>query len=287
MKKLQHLQSFESYIASKQEQDELNEANFKTLALAGLMGASALSASGAGNKGKDGGEKDRIEQFAKTTANTKKELNHYLATGWTIKDSVTKELLLEAPKEIDMETFTIDVSANFESGKFQITPLERQSISDTMELIFNKGLHIAKIIVESSTDKTGISQRLQATGIKNNKDLSTERNQEVVDFLYEYNFITDSNVIGRNILFDMGTKDDPSARYVKIIIHTMNPIDFIATANKTQTTYNLIKPLVNKEGKSQHKNIKIQNLTQTKQKVSKNEVIEKIGAVKCSPFKSK
>lgn len=181
MKKLQHLQLSESYIASKQKQEELNEANFKTLALAGLMGASALSASGAGNKGKDGGEKDRIEFTTTnpTTARTKIEKGGFILDSI----SVIKELTKIPSKIIDTIHYTIQLRMILNQVSLNYLRIQKILISKAFSDIESNSYNVLYMNVVSS-DATPISFRMtQATGIKNNIELSLKRSSAVSNYL--------------------------------------------------------------------------------------------------------
>ena len=276
MKKLQHLQTFESYIASKQEQDELNEANFKTLALAGLMGASALSVSGAGNKGKNDGEKDRIEFTTTnpTTARTKIEKGGFILDSI----SVIKELTKIPSKIIDTIHYTIPIANDFESSKFELSQNTKDSISKAFSDIESNSYNVLYMNVVSSSDATPISFRMtQATGIKNNIELSLKRSSAVSNYLRK-SFGVDSCSINIEKPIVGNKPDSEKDRYVTLeIVTTKITEETKAGLDKEETTYYLSKEKgdIGTKKKSHY-------FTKEVKKSNKLDIIRDIKAIPCS-----
>lgn len=276
MKKLQHLHSFESYIASKQVQDDLNEANFKTLALAGLMGASALSASGAGNKGGDK-VKSEFSTHNPTTAKNKIERE-----GYTLDSTVTIKKLLSMPTNIiDTINYTIPIANDFESSKFDLTQVTKNAISEALNDIEVNGYDILYMNIISSSDATPISARMTSqTGIKNNIELSLKRSASVSNYLKNY-IGADSCLINVEKPIVGDKPDSEKDRYVTLEIVTTKIVEKnIGGKDSEETTYYLSKDKNNVGVKK-----KSHYFVKETKRASKSKIITDLKSIPCNKIK--
>jgi hypothetical protein len=223
----------------------INEGSLKNIALATMMGASALSgfAGGKGDKGNiNPDDKKHIE------VKSKKIADNYVKLGWTLENTSVLNLIDEIVEDsvAEMVKYELDLSNSFESGRFILDTKSKDSIANMFNSIMADGANVSKIAIESSTDKTPISARMkEETGIMNNTQLSQKRSESIIDHLKSNNFLSASNVdsVEVNNLVEQGGKDDPTARYVKLVVFTVKKVanEDAGTTYKTDTTYHLSK----------------------------------------------
>jgi hypothetical protein len=152
-------------------------------------------------------------------------LQNKLMSGFAIT-SVEKKVLLdtimEMPSpEITYDTITVNVPQDqiFSSGSFEITPQATIALTDSLTKMKNDGLVITKVSIESSTDKQGLSDRLQkvlkSKGLSaDNTGLSNARNNAFEIAIKD--IIGDSVDIQKSVKSGQGKGEiEQSARYVK------------------------------------------------------------------------
>lgn len=146
---------------------------------------------------------------------------------WTL-DSVSVDTIWAALDDIkpSIDTIVADIKFDnrqyFESGKYDLNKEMIDSLYYTIEEIINDSGVIMGIMVESSTDKQGLSlglqQELKSKGYEpNNKGLSKARSESIISHLQSIGI--DSSIIKSNQISEAGQgKIDQSARYVTIKI---------------------------------------------------------------------
>ena len=139
-------------------------------------------------------------------------------------------LISELPAETTLDTtLNVDLSGNlFDEGKFELNSETVSDLNDILKVIELNGGTINSIVIESSTDKQRISPQLEpklvdAIGKGGNEGLSTLRNGKVKDYIISLG--VDSSIVKQDIKWEQGkgednaeTPQDPSARYVRVII---------------------------------------------------------------------
>lgn len=231
---MKKLQSFEDYIKENYDSsDSMNEGRFQTLAMAALMGISALAAKPAmaGDRGK---KINHMTKVVKSDAEKEKLMKR----GWSV-DSTTVETLIDTiQNDAELINIKLDLGQHFESGSWTLSEESKHDIDSLMENISLDKYTITDMRVESSTDKTPISSRMtQKTGIKNNKELSEHRNNAVIEYLKEKGYVSPENEVGSKVLFEQGSKDDVTARYVTLIVTGIRVEVNSVTSQTTDTTY--------------------------------------------------
>jgi len=122
-----------------------------------------------------------------------KELAKYLRLGYHLTsvqtDTVINLIPAIAPDSIVEETvLTFNDDAFFASGAFILGETEKQEIKEALDSIDASGDVLLNVIVESSTDKQGLSKKLEKTLLSlgyegNNNGLSHARNDAVMKVL--------------------------------------------------------------------------------------------------------
>ena len=211
------------------------EEGWKDLAVGAAMAASTLIPSqlNAQNRGID------IKWPGKTTTQTyhKKVTNQEAADklqdkGYSL-DSMTVDTLWNVVKEIvppaDLEVTEINYNDNqyFASGVYSISPEMADSITQTIANIKSNSNDILKIQIESSTDKQGLSKKLQndlkSKGYEpNNSGLAKARCQSVAKYIIDNEGIDSSLTDTLNQAEKGEGIQDPSARYVTVKIVYMS-----------------------------------------------------------------
>lgn len=253
MGKFKHLLSFE---------EKIEEGRLHNLALAGLMGASALTGSAQNHHKKD-------KEMVKRTTQDLSIVNTLLKRGYTINKVDTLKLidtLGEASVDVYLSVDEIDLSQGFNSGSFELNNVSKSFLKNMFDSLYENEIIVSKIEIEASTDKTPISTRMQlATGIKDNRELSEARFISIIDFLKSENLlnpITEKS-IEKNILVEQGTENDPSKRYVKLILTTIKENTAFTLPDiisKEEITYHLSKPYkIENPDKNDSSNHKITN----------------------------
>jgi hypothetical protein len=149
----------------------------------------------------------------------------------TVVDTLFKELTETAPETvIKGEKIIFGDNQYFASGVYTISPEMADSVSQVINNIESSNHTIIGIQIQSSTDKQGLSIKLQnelkAKGYEpNNKGLAKARCESISKYIIENEGIDDS-LIDTAHLFEMGQgKQDPSARFVTVkIIYLENDV---------------------------------------------------------------
>jgi hypothetical protein len=147
--------------------------------------------------------------------------------GWTLDstqvDTLWKEVTIQKPDTIvHKDEIRFDDNQYFASGKYNLNEDMADSISSVIDNIISQGGIISGIQVESSTDKQGLSIRLQneLKGIGysgDNTGLSKARCGQITDYLVGLGI--DSSLVTSNQVVEAGTGTvDASARYVIVKI---------------------------------------------------------------------
>lgn len=147
--------------------------------------------------------------------------------GWTLDstqvDTLWKEITIQKPDTIvHKDEIRFDDNQYFASGKYNLNEDMTDSISSVIDNIISQGGIISGIQVESSTDKQGLSIRLQneLKGIGysgDNTGLSKARCEQITDYLVGLGI--DSSLVTSNQVVEGGTGTvDASARYVIVKI---------------------------------------------------------------------
>ena len=155
------------------------------------------------------------------------DLVKYLKLGYhltsTQTDTVINIIQTIAPDTIVSETILeFRDNAFFGSGAFTLGEGE---IKTALSEIDSSGNVLLSVIVESSTDKQGLSKNLQRTLLSlgytgDNNGLSQARNHAVMKVLNGEG--VDSSLIGQEILFEKGEGDiNQSTRYVKVRLQVL------------------------------------------------------------------
>lgn len=211
---MKHLVKFENY---QSVNEELNWWQ-KLLAGASLVTTTLLPQDiyGQSKKGTD------TQTFHKKTSyeRTSKSLQK---SGWQLDkvqtDTIWNEVQVAKPDtQLMTSTLHFDDAQYFASGKFILTQEMRDSILNELMEINNAGGVVTDIMIESSTDKQGLSLNLknnlkQLGYTPDNRGLSNARCNSIFDFLTEQG-VSDT-IIQKNVLFEQGKGEiEQSARYV-------------------------------------------------------------------------
>jgi len=231
-----YIVSYDEFMQRQQKVDEGLAANIALGVLTTLASIGGAYAQGKEAKTSVQHTKTQSEQKAVQLQNN----------GWQLDGTKMDTIWKKAPKaEVIVNEFELDLSQGFESGRFVLNDASKKAIDSTFADLQESGQIVTKIAIESSTDKTPISQRMQKeTGIKNNEDLSKARNESIIKYLKEQDLVTNDNAkdIEQCLLSEQGTKDDPSARYVKLKVYSINIENVEAKAESEEvTTYYLSK----------------------------------------------
>jgi hypothetical protein len=168
---------------------------------------------------------------------TQAEADKLVDKGWTLDssqvDTLWREVTIQKPETIvHIDSIKFDDNQYFASGKYNLNEDMADSITSIIDDIISQGGIISGIQVESSTDKQGLSTRLQtelkALGYSgDNTGLSKARCEQITNHLEGLGI--DSSLITSKQVVEAGTGTiDASARYV---------IVKIAYLDKEVTTY--------------------------------------------------
>ena len=241
------------------------EEGWKDLAVGAAMAASTLIPSqlNAQNRGID------IKFPGKTTTQTyhkkvtdQKASDRLQDRGYSL-DSTTVDTIwktvTEKNPEADVDTMEVRFNDNqyFASGVYSISPEMADSINQTIDYIISSDNDILGISIESSTDKQGLSVKLQkelkSKGYEpNNQGLSRARCESISEYLVQNKGI-DSSLIDTLNQVEMGEgSQDPSARYVTVkIVYMKKTItrasDIVKQVPELKTTYYLSKEVTSKK----------------------------------------
>ena len=147
--------------------------------------------------------------------------------GWTLDstqvDTLWREVTIQKPETtVHIDSIKFDDNQYFASGKYNLNEDMADSISSVIDNIIAQGGIISGIQVESSTDKQGLSSRLQAElkGLGysgDNTGLSKVRCEQITKHLEGLGI--DSSLITSKQVVEAGTGTiDASARYVIVKI---------------------------------------------------------------------
>jgi outer membrane protein OmpA-like peptidoglycan-associated protein len=147
--------------------------------------------------------------------------------GWTLDstqvDTLWREVTIQKPDTtVHIDEIRFDDNQYFASGKYNLNEDMTDSISSAIDDILTQGGIISGIKVESSTDKQGLSLRLQnelkGLGYSgDNTGLSKARCGQITDYLVGLG--VDSSLVTSNQVVEGGTGIvDASARYVIVKI---------------------------------------------------------------------
>jgi len=158
---------------------------------------------------------------------TQEEADKLVGKGWTLDstqvDTLWREVTIQKPDTtVHIDEIKFDDNQYFASGKYDLNEDMADSISSAIDDIIAQGGIISGIQVESSTDKQGLSLRLQnelkGLGYSgDNTGLSKARCEQITNYLTGLGI--DSSIITDNQIVEAGTGTiDASARYVIIKI---------------------------------------------------------------------
>jgi outer membrane protein OmpA-like peptidoglycan-associated protein len=212
-------------------------------------------------KGGDDKEKERITKTTKSKSEMQKMTKYQ---GWTLDsthvDTVWRKVSTTKPDTmVYILEAKLDGEQFFESGRYNLNTEMIDKIDGIFDNLYNEGAFITDVLIESSTDKQGLSKNLQ-NDLKSkgytpdNMGLSKARCQSISDYLVNSIGINDT-LISTNQLYEKGTSEiDQSARYVNIKIIYIKK-DVIATTPviieevpQLKTTYYLSKEKVETKG---------------------------------------
>jgi outer membrane protein OmpA-like peptidoglycan-associated protein len=236
---MKYISDFNSYKAQ-----EINEG-LKENILAGLLSLLGHYVSG----------QDVQKKIAHTKTYSETAAKSLIKQGWSL-DSTSVDTLYSTLQQSKPDTqivatrLTLDKDQFFESGKYTLTDGMKQSIDSTLEEIINSEGIIIKIEVESSTDKQGLSSRLQdelsARGFApNNQGLSDARSGSVSDYLEQVGI--NDTIIQTTKLSEQGEGEvSQSARYVHVDFYYLIESEAVTpsevdTDPKIKKTYYLSK----------------------------------------------
>jgi outer membrane protein OmpA-like peptidoglycan-associated protein len=162
-----------------------------------------------------------------TKVTNQEGVDRLVSKGWTLDstqvDTLWKEVTIQKPDTIvHKDEIRFDDNQYFASGKYNLNEDMADSISSVIDNIISQGGIISGIQVESSTDKQGLSIRLQSElkGIGysgDNTGLSKARCEKITDYLVGLGI--DSSLVTSNQVVEGGTGTvDASARYVIVKI---------------------------------------------------------------------
>lgn len=265
------------------EYDKLNEEEgWKTNILVGLL--SVLGVQTMGHNVKD----DRHLTAHTHLENTAKS---YVKQGWhldsTLVETIFSKVKVEKPDTMIMVTrIKIDKNQYFESGKFSLNQIVKDSISSAMNEIADSTGVITNIEITSSTDKQGLSTNLQKLlkdlgYTPDNQGLSKARAAGIKGYLKSMG--VDESLISTQEKFEQGDNEiDQSARFVSVDIYYMItskplPPEDIPTTTTKKTFY------LSKDVSYKHQHIR-GKFKETK-KLGPIKSFSNIKAYKCSRFK--
>jgi hypothetical protein len=158
---------------------------------------------------------------------TQEEADKLVNKGWTLDstqvDTLWREVTIQKPDTlVHIDEIKFDDNQYFASGKYNLNEDMADSISSVIDNIISEGGIISGIQVESSTDKQGLSIRLQnelkGLGYSgDNNGLSKVRCEQIINHLEGLGI--DSSLIKSNQIVEAGSGTvDASARYVIVKI---------------------------------------------------------------------
>jgi len=238
-------------------------------------------------------EKDKTETRYKET--TSKEVAERLQNQkWTLDsvvvDTIWKELdNVSPPVDTIISEIRFDDRQYFESGKYDLNEMIIDSLDNAIEEILEDNGVIMGIMVESSTDKQGLSVRLQkelqSKGYEgNNKGLSKARSESITNYLESIG--VDTSIIETNQIYEAGEGEiDQSARYVTVKFlyikeESIEAPAVIENLPEIKEKYYLSKEFAvskKKKIKNKKKKVRVVKSTKTKTKKTKGLSVEDCG----------
>jgi len=233
---MKHLHSFENY-----NNEEKVEEGFKDWLLGSLMLLGSVGYSQTLPKtGHQSIDKKHYISTIKKSYDEKDSLKmasdekRLLKQGWTKLitdiDTLWNETVVKVP---DTTVYTLSLKFDnqvlFGSGKFGLTPEVKSELDSAFQQLLDQSGILTGVEIVSSTDKTPVGPKLQAT-LKSmnlspdNTGLSKARSNSIKNYLVsgvnvdgEVSPINDT-LISENNLVEQGTLDDATARYVYVNI---------------------------------------------------------------------
>ncbi len=213
-----------------------------------------------------GQTKDDNKRFTVSHTKTKSDRSAEILQkkGWSLDsttiDTLWKKVQIAKPDtELVTSTLQFDDAQFFPSGKFTLTQEMMDGIIEELKRIDSEGGVITDVMIESSTDKQGLSQNLQRSlsnmgYTSNNQGLSQARCNAIKSYLMSLQI--SPSIIQENPLWEQGTATiDQSARYVFVrfayivIDQNITPGEF-EYIPQVKKTYHLSK-------ESEYKKVKI------------------------------
>jgi len=234
---MKHLHSFENYNNEEKVEEGFKEWLLGSLMLLGSAAGYSQTMPKTGHQDIDRKhymstiKKDYTEQDSLKMSSDEKRL---LKQGWTKLatdiDTLWNETIVKVP---DTTVYTLslkfDNQVSFGSGKFDLTPQLKSELDSAFQQLLDQSGILTNVEIVSSTDKTPIGPKLQAT-LKSmslspdNNGLSKARSNSIKDYLVsgvsvdgEESPINDTLITEKN-LSEQGSIDDPGARYVYVNI---------------------------------------------------------------------
>jgi hypothetical protein len=209
-----------------------------------------------GDKVDDKNKTDKDKgKFTKVTNNIKTVENSINKDGWVLDsvkvDTIWKEVVVQLPDTIIYTAdFKFDGDQFFASGKYDLDKDNITKIEEAFLEMKEEGTIITDILIESSTDKQGLSDelksKLKSKGYEpNNNGLSKARCESISNHLLSNNI--NKELITLKPLSEQGTGEkDASARYVNIKVIYMKTEEvitpeFVEKIPELKTTYYLSK----------------------------------------------
>jgi outer membrane protein OmpA-like peptidoglycan-associated protein len=241
------------------------EEGWKDIALGAAMAAGTLIPNQASSQSKNIDIKFPGREVTRTvtkSATTEDQVEKLQKMGYklnkTTVDTIWTTITEKAPETpVQVTKISYDDNQYFASGVYTLSPEMKDSIDQTIEYIISNNNDILAISVESSTDKQGLSTKLQnelkSKGYEpSNKGLSKARCESISNYLVTSKGI-DESIIDTLNQAEMGEGIvDPSARYVVVKLVYMKKEDTRAAditkqVPELKTTYFLSKDVTTKK----------------------------------------
>lgn len=239
------------YIVKYQDFESVNEELnwWQKLLLGGGVIGSMFSPKDLSGQTKDDGKRVVVSH---TKTSSDKSVDKLLKKGWTLDktdiDTLWKKVQIAKPDtEIVTSTLQFDDSQFFPSGKFTLNQEMIDGINQELQRIETEGGVVTDVMIESSTDKQGLSKNLQSTlsNMKyepSNKGLSQARCDAIKKHLISLQ--VSPTIIQENPLYEKGTETiDQSARYVFVrfayivVDQNITPGEFVYQPQLKKTHY--------------------------------------------------
>ena len=240
---MKHIQKFENYRVDEGWKENV------LVGLISLFGSYAM-----------GQKSDRI-QVMRQKVKSENAMKSLIKQGWSLDstqiDTLWSEIVKSKPDaSVKVTRLTLDKEQFFPSGVYTLTDEMKQSLDSVLNQIMEDGGVLAKVDIESSTDKQGLSIKLQ-TDLKskgfepNNKGLSKARSSSVSDYLVTLG--VNNSLLNINEKSEQGESEiEQSSRYVTVdFYYVKTDVEVLPGGTdrkpRVKTTYYLSK--INKIGK--------------------------------------